>query len=386
MLFVLKQDERWLTLSFRYNDEIIQKIKLINGRKWDPEQKMWLIPYTFSACEQLLSVIGINKIKVEITLKEECFVLEHCNTFISRKSQLQREASKVSHTVDIMLQERQRTEQKKLQLMDLQQELTLRGYSNKTIKVYCGHVARFLTFIETQSEESKRINMLVRAYSLHLIEQDRSHSFVNQAISACKFFAMHVLQQKDATSYIRPKTEKKLPQVLSLEEIKHIFSKIENEKHRAILMITYSSGLRVSEVVRVKLEDFDLDRKLLRIRQAKGRKDRYTVIADTAWQAIEEYLLTYKPTAWLFPGQQGKGHITERTVQKVFEQVLEKANIQKQVSLHTLRHSFATHLLEGGIDIRYIQELLGHQNISTTQRYTHVTNIAARSIKSPLDM
>lgn len=118
----------------------------------------------------------------------------------------------------------------------------------------------------------------------------------------------------------------------------------------------------------------------------KVRKDRYTLLSATAWQAIEQYKANNKLTNWLFPGQQNKGHITERTVQKVFEQVLAKTKMNKEVSLHTLRHSFATHLLEGGMDIRFIQELLGHHHISTTQKYTHVTNINTRNITSPLDM
>ncbi len=153
-----------------------------------------------------------------------------------------------------------------------------------------------------------------------------------------------------------------------------------------MLFLTYSSGLRVSEVVRLRLADLDSERKTVHVRQGKGRKDRLTVLSDGAYEIVLQYIQLEKPgTGWLFPGQYQGSHLTERTLQKVFENAVMNAKIMKKVSLHSLRHSFATHLLEGGIDIRYIQELLGHQSMRTTEIYTHVAIKDVRRIQSPLD-
>ncbi|WP_255223042.1 MULTISPECIES: tyrosine-type recombinase/integrase [Paenibacillus] len=174
--------------------------------------------------------------------------------------------------------------------------------------------------------------------------------------------------------------------MLTLEEIRRVLEHVHNLKHKAILYLTYSSGLRVSEVVRLRLEEIDAERYLVKVRQAKGRKDRYTILSQSALDVLREYIKQHTPQKWLFPGQATGKHITERTVQKVFEQALLQSNLQKKASLHTLRHSFATHLLEAGTDLRYIQELLGHESSRTTERYTHVTLKDARRIRSPLDL
>ncbi len=183
----------------------------------------------------------------------------------------------------------------------------------------------------------------------------------------------------------RPKKDKKLPVVLSQEEIAKVFSSVTNIKHSAILMLTYSAGLRVGEVVRLKVEDIDAHRKLIHVHCAKGRKDRYTILSEVVLKVLVEYLKKYKPETWLFCGAHGGRHISTRTVQAIFEQAKEKAGIKKEVTVHSLRHSFATHLLEGGTDLRYIQELLGHRSSKTTEIYTHVSGKALGKIISPLD-
>ncbi len=151
------------------------------------------------------------------------------------------------------------------------------------------------------------------------------------------------------------------------------------------MLLTYSAGLRVGEVVRLRCEDIDIDRKMILVRQGKRRKDRYTMLSEFALGALREYLRRYRPRTWLFPGARYGRHLHERSVQKVFQRAKEKAGIDKQVSVHTLRHSFATHLLEGGTDLRYIQELLGHESSRTTEIYTHVSQRDIGRIRSPLD-
>lgn len=173
--------------------------------------------------------------------------------------------------------------------------------------------------------------------------------------------------------------------ILSKVEVFKILASIKNLKHKFLLMLTYASGLRVSEVVMLKMEDFDPVRKLILIKGAKGRKDRYTILSEVAFEVYKTYCEEFKPEKWLFPGALDREHISTRTAQAVFEQAKERANINKEVSIHSLRHSFATHLLEGGTDLRYIQELLGHQSSKTTEIYTHVSNRALGKIISPLD-
>jgi site-specific recombinase XerD len=172
---------------------------------------------------------------------------------------------------------------------------------------------------------------------------------------------------------------------LSQREIIQTLKGIQNIKHKAILFLTYSAGLRVSEVVRLKVHDIDSERQLIRIEQGKGRKDRYTLLSNTSLEVLKEYASRNKLTQWLFPGEQPETHLSERTVQLIFKKAAEKAKIRKNVSVHSLRHSFATHLLEAGTDLRYIQELLGHKNLKTTEIYTHVSKKDLARIQNPLD-
>jgi site-specific recombinase XerD len=213
-----------------------------------------------------------------------------------------------------------------------------------------------------------------------------SHAYVNQALSAIKFLFSHVLNKEKILYEIpRPKKEKKLPNILSQDEVLAILDVISNLKHKAILYLVYSAGLRVGEVVRLKINDIDSQRMLIHIRQGKGRKDRYTVLSEITLNILRNYVKMEKPEDWLFPGGKAGSFLTERAVQKVFHKACLKANISKNVTVHSLRHSFATHLLEGGTDLRYIQELLGHKSSKTTEVYTHVTNASISRIKSPLD-
>lgn len=227
----------------------------------------------------------------------------------------------------------------------------------------------------------------VKEYLLSMIEEDKlTNSYVNQAISALKFLVQKVFKVAGLFNDIpRQKKIRRLPNVLSQEEVARIIEVINNKKHKAIMTLVYSAGLRVSEVVKLKVSDLDFERELLRIDQGKGRKDRYTLFARKAMVLVKEYIEDGKPDYWLFPGANKDRHLSARSVQKVFKRACSKAGIKKDVSVHTLRHSFATHLLENGTDIRYIQELLGHKSTQTTEIYTHVTRKDVRRIVSPLD-
>lgn len=219
-----------------------------------------------------------------------------------------------------------------------------------------------------------------------LEEKKTSHSYANQTISAIKFLCNDTLKQGRVIESIpRPKRENKLPNVLSFDEVKKSLNALEDEKHKTILFLVYSAGLRVGEVVRLKPEDIDSKRMLIHVVQGKGRKDRYTLLSEIALTQLRKYYSKYRQDKWLFPGQNDKEFLTERSVEKVFEKACLVAKISKRASIHTLRHSFATHLLEGGVDLRFIQELLGHSSYKTTERYTHITEKNISKIQSPLD-
>jgi integrase/recombinase XerD len=226
-----------------------------------------------------------------------------------------------------------------------------------------------------------------QAYVLELIERRRvSRSYQNQVVSALRFMCEAVLRRPALALRIpRPKKERKLPEVLSPAEVTRLLARARNPKHRAILMLLYSSGLRVGEVVRLRPSDLDVERGLVRVRRGKGSKDRYTLLARRAVEAVRLYLDAYPSRTWLFPGGRPARHLTVRSVQRVVKRAAQAAGISKDVTTHTLRHSFATHLLEGGTNLRIIQELLGHQSARTTQIYTHVATSALESVRSPLD-
>lgn len=263
-------------------------------------------------------------------------------------------------------------------------KLKLKGYSNKTIKAYKNHLYKFFNFLGAKKAITKKN---VNNYILYLLEEEKlSNSYVNQALSSIKFFTKNILENELLLENIyRPKNENKLPDVLSQKEVARILSVVNNLKHKTILYVVYSAGLRVGEVVRLKIADIDSDRMLIRVKQGKGRKDRYTLLSEKCLVQLREYYKSCQPRAWLFPGGKKGKHLTERSVQKIFKKACKKAKIIKDVSVHSLRHSFATHLLEKGTDLRYIQKLLGHKSSTTTEIYTHVSKRDISKIKNPLD-
>jgi site-specific recombinase XerD len=228
----------------------------------------------------------------------------------------------------------------------------------------------------------------IRDYLHYLIQEKRaSQSGVSQAYSALKFFYETTLK-RDWNGFGIPRVQKgkKLPVVLSQQEIQVILSAIRNLKHRALLMTIYSAGLRLSEVVRLKVSDIDSQRMMIRVQQGKGQKDRYTLLAQRTLEVLRDYWKEYRPSGWLFPGKTAAEPLSVSSVQKVFEKVLLRAGVKKQASVHTLRHSFATHLLEAGTDLYHIQRLLGHTTPNTTAVYLHVSRKDLGGLISPIDL
>jgi site-specific recombinase XerD len=268
----------------------------------------------------------------------------------------------------------------------VRRELRLHGYSTSTQKVYLQHLKPFLEYTNDVPELAGR--EALRDYLTMRIEgDDFSRAYHNQAVSAIQFLYRHVLHQRQMIDDLpRPRREHRLPIVMGRQEARALFAAIGNPKHRALVLLIYSAGLRVSEVVRLRPEDLDEERRLIHIRGGKGRKDRYTLLADAALTAVKRYREPGIDGPWLFPGSKPNSHLTVRTVQHVVENARRRAAIKKHVTAHTLRHSFATHLLEAGTDLRYIQELLGHASSRTTEIYTHVSQRELSRIQSPLDL
>ncbi|MCD4819399.1 MAG: site-specific integrase [Candidatus Cloacimonetes bacterium] len=271
-------------------------------------------------------------------------------------------------------------------LCDYIDQLTLKRYSENTIRAYKVQITHFFKYFK-EIEPKNLSDEHIREYMIHLIKKkDISLSYQKIVICALKYFFEKVLRRETKSYFFEfPKSkEKKLPVVLSKNEVKKILDCTNNLKHKAILSTIYSAGLRLSEVVNLKICDIDSDRKIIFVRGGKGKKDRVTILSKELLKLLRRYFREYRPKVWLFEGLK-EDQYGRRSVQNIFKKSLQKSKINKIVSVHSLRHSFATHLLEGGEDLRYIQKILGHKSSKTTEIYTHVTSVGMNRIRSPLD-
>lgn len=267
----------------------------------------------------------------------------------------------------------------------MMRDMDLKGFSTNTKDLYLRHIEKFCRYFNKPPEQMGEPEIKQYLHYL-LVEAGMSRSYNAQVYSAIKFLYETTLK-KDWGSYKIPRSKKvkKLPVVLSQEEVRRIFNVTGNLKHRAILMTIYGAGLRVSEVVNLQPADIDSSRMQLRIRSGKGNKDRYTLLSETNLKILREYWKAYHPSGFLFTGTRPDQALTARTVQKVFEQAVKKAGIKKDVSVHTLRHSFATHMLESGVNVYHIQRLLGHSSVKTTTIYLHIAQQDSVKLSSPLE-
>lgn len=265
------------------------------------------------------------------------------------------------------------------------ERLKQKRYSESTVKTYTHYFKDFAAFFDGRNlcDVTKEE---IDGYILQLIqERDISVSQQNQRINAIKFYYEKVLgREKKHYSIERPRKEKKLPDVLSKEEIGAMLKSTENLKHKTLIAIIYSCGLRRSEAINLKIEDIDSRRMMIKIRGAKGKKDRFVQLSAGLLELLRDYYKEYKPKVWIFEGQKGGQYGAESILQVVKTSAL-RAGIKKRVFPHILRHSYATHQLEQGVDIRFIQQWLGHESLKTTQRYTHVSENNFRHFKNPLD-
>jgi integrase/recombinase XerD len=277
-------------------------------------------------------------------------------------------------------------EEHKLHLEKFNQYLLSKRYSPSTIKTYKETVSTFLRFFSTKPISEITHNDLIVFNNEYIIQKNLSNSFQNQVVNGVKLFFQIVENKQLIVELIhRPRREKKLPNVLSKEEVKAILEAPKNIKHKAMLSLIYACGLRRSELLNLTLKDIQSDRNLLIIRQAKGKKDRVVPISSKLIELLRSYYKEWKPKTWLFEGQVENTQYSARSLELVLKKSLKLVCINKPVSLHWMRHSYATHLLENGTDLRYIQELLGHNSSRTTEIYTHVSQRSIQLIKSPFD-
>lgn len=265
----------------------------------------------------------------------------------------------------------------------LEIELKLRGFSVQTIKTYTRHNKLFLDYVKKEPRDVNEED--IKNYLAHVISDEKASPRTVALKKAALKFLYDELMKKGIVNLKTPKIPKSSPTVLTKEEVKVLINAATRDKTRLIMELLYSSGLRVSECVTLKINDLDLESKIIRVKSGKGNKDRITILSSNMIPELKRYILTLdKDEVYLFPNSKGS-NLSVRNIQKLIQKSAVKAGIKKNVSPHTLRHSFATHLLEAGTDIRLIQELLGHSQLSTTQIYTHVSKEQLSRIKSPLD-
>ena len=338
----ISQDGRSFRVEFPFDIERIEKIRQIPGRRYHPREKSWHLP-----------------------IKEESLrLLEFSFPGLIKTGRLN---------------------SKKSELGELIQELKSRRYSQRTIRAYLYYNRELIAFCDLAAHRIS--GRMLRIYLFYLSTKRRtSSSTINLAISAIRFYHFRLLRRTEFHAIAHAKKDKTLPSILSLAEVRRIILSTRNLKHQTLLALIYSGGLRVSEASKLRPSDIDLDRGMIKISGAKGRKDRYTLLSVKTKELLKLYLERRKPGIWLFAGQLNETRITTRTIQKVFQNCARRAGIDKKVSVHSLRHAFATHLLENGIDLRYIQALLGHKSSKTTEIYTHVSNAKLKNIQNPLDI
>ena len=331
--------ETRIAVLFEKNTTLIDRIKQVEGSKWSQSLQLWH-----------LSDTPDNRIRFKIPIA------------------------------------RILSEEKRAQITKFSQWLLSKRYSSSTVKTYSEALRSFLLFFDEKPIAQITNEDVIVYNNDYIIKNNLSASYQNQIVNAIKLYFSIVKEVKiDIDKIHRPKRSKLLPNVLSKEEVKLILEAHNNLKHKTMLSLIYSCGLRRSELINLKIADIDSKRGLVIIRQSKGKKDRIVPLSPKILDLLRLYYPIYKPKKWLFEGQIENEQYSDKSLQCVLKQALVKVRITKPVSLHWLRHSYATHLLESGTDLRYIQELLGHNSSKTTEIYTHVSTKSLQQIKSPFD-
>lgn len=343
--FGLHRDKAVIFIHFNYDAALVERVKKLTGVRWSQSQKAWYVRDT----EQYRQKFGLIPKPIGVGALPKIDPANHAafSAYI--------------------------------------ETLQLKAYSKSTINTYRNEFTQLLLTLKSHRVEDLTPDRL-RSYFLYCINTlNLSENTLHSRINAVKFYFEQVLKREKFFFEIpRPKKPSILPKAIHTADIKKLLDATHNLKHNTMLKLCYGMGLRVSEIVNLKITDVDSKNMQVFIERAKGKKDRYVNLPQTILEQLRAYFREYKPQKYLFEGQYGDQYST-RSAQKVFAEAMKKAKINKKVGIHGLRHSFATHLLEAGTDIAFIQELLGHKDIKTTLRYTHVSKQSIQKIKSPLD-
>lgn len=362
------RDKAVICLQFDHQDKVLWKlVKEMRGRSWSQTMGCWYVEMVGDPVGRLYKYFGAQAYLDNSALKQE--VPEG------------RKVPKKPEVVVPLMREVQL-----VQLRSFEDWMKSARYSDSTISTYVDALRVFMRYFEEKDLEEITNEDLIVFNRHYIVDQHRSSSYQNQVINAVKlYFSTQQRRKLDPELIRRPKRAKKLPNVLSKEEVKAILEAPLNLKHKAMLSLLYSCGLRSGELRKLRMEHIDSNRGLILIRDGKGKKDRVVPLSPKILDLLRDYYKAYQPKYWLFEGQKAGEAYDERSLQNVLHQCVQKAGNPKPVSLHWLRHSYATHLLESGTDLRYIQELLGHSSSRTTEIYTHVSRKQLLSIASPFD-
>jgi len=346
--------KKHLAIKFHPNKEVLSILKQFTKLRYNDAHRVWTLPFDV---DLYMEVIAKLEGRAKVIISRDPLKDLKTTDFVTPTTEV---------------------------LDNFVQFMRSRRYSPKTIVGYRSLLDAVAGHIHPKPIDQLHISDLLDFNSTYVLERNLSLSYQRQLVSAVKLLAsFHRMPLLNIDQLERPRRSRQLPTVFSENEVKTLFRKTYNLKHQTIIMMIYSSGLRVSEALNIRLNDIDSDRMIIHIRQAKGNKDRIVPLSVKILEQIRSYYHAYKPRYYLFEGQNGK--YSTRSVQQFLKKSLERAGIKRKATVHTLRHSYATHLLESGTDLRYIQTVLGHKSSKTTEIYTHVTQNRINMIESPLD-
>lgn len=358
----IHRGEEVVLIQFPYDNKLGDEARKIKNIRWSKSLKVWYAPYSIAVLNEIKTIFDSISIIDASVLKAKLRAV-HANP---KNNVLSKDAI--------------------LKIEKFKYWMRSKRYSESTIGTYTDALRTFLKYFHKKPINEITNEDVIEFNNKYILANNYSPSFQNQLVNGIKLFFKTVENRAiDIGSVHRPKKQKLLPNVLSKEEVKAILNAHNNVKHKAMLSLIYSCGLRCGELLRLKPEHIDSNRNILIIKQAKGRKDRIAPLSTKIVDMLRDYFTACKPSIYLFEGQTKGQPYDARSLQLVLKQSLKKANINKPVSLHWLRHSYATHLLENGTDLRYIQEILGHSSSRTTEIYTHVSTKSLQNIVSPFD-
>lgn len=353
---------------FHYNIVLIDRLKKYSKARWSRTNGAWYVPYNNDSVQDIVEYFRGFAFIDYSGLKHPTIKSKKVKRSTLSNDQLPPLSQDSSDQIENFIQ-----------------YLENMRYSHNTVTAYSEGLKIFLRFTNNKPVEEITPQDIEDFNSDYILKNDYSTSYQNGVINAIKLFFKRIANiHINLEELERPKKQFKLPVVLSLDEVERVLNSIANVKHKCMLTLIYSCGLRVGELISLKIEDIDSQRMVIHIKQAKGSKDRIVPLAPSALKLLRTYYQLYRPKKYLFNGSDSYQY-SRSSIQSVFRAAVKRANIRKKCTLHTLRHSYATHLLESGVNLRYIQELLGHNSPKTTQIYTHVTSEESRKVTSPLE-